>query len=233
MDFKEKSIKKISFILKFHRRVNFLSQQELAEKIGISQRNYQRIENGEVEPKLETLSLISRVLEVPITSFFDEHQYKVLHFKEHLESNELQNYLKNEESLKYRNDPVQFARYLINEDKKQSKNAPLYAGGEVYGNKAELSSELTTLGGFKSSSINVDDYLAIGTAAERWEIIFRKNIINPVLENALILPNGFFVFEEYHYNMNLNIDNPSTHFVVRDITHRHTIETWLRKCLKK
>ena len=49
------------------RKLRGLSQAELAEKAGISEISIRKYEKGERRPKVETLSKIAMVLNVPIT----------------------------------------------------------------------------------------------------------------------------------------------------------------------
>lgn len=49
--------------LKNARKKSPFSQKELAEKIGIATRNYQRYESGENEPSLSTLAKLARFLD--------------------------------------------------------------------------------------------------------------------------------------------------------------------------
>ncbi len=49
------------------RKLKCLSQQELADKAGVSLRTVQRIENSNTQPHPHTLSTISRVLEIDFT----------------------------------------------------------------------------------------------------------------------------------------------------------------------
>jgi transcriptional regulator with XRE-family HTH domain len=50
-----------------------MSQEELAERIGINYKNLSRIEAGRGYPTLETLETIAKVLNLEIRDFFEFH----------------------------------------------------------------------------------------------------------------------------------------------------------------
>lgn len=63
--------KKIVFLRK---ALNF-TQEEFAEKVGLSTRAIQRAENGIYRPSPETLEKISKKFEIPLGYFFDNSLY--------------------------------------------------------------------------------------------------------------------------------------------------------------
>lgn len=65
------------------RNENNLSIRDLAKKSGLNVNTLSMIENGKNSPSLETLQLLSFVLNTPITAFFenDEIPQKIAHFK--------------------------------------------------------------------------------------------------------------------------------------------------------
>lgn len=52
------------------RKAKNLSQQEVAEKIGIDRAQYSRVETGKSEPTITSLEKIAKALEVDIIDFF-------------------------------------------------------------------------------------------------------------------------------------------------------------------
>lgn len=52
--------------IKLYRKINRLTQKQLAEKLGITDSAITKYEKGEREPKIETLIKIAEVLNVPI-----------------------------------------------------------------------------------------------------------------------------------------------------------------------
>ena len=58
------------------RKEHKLTQLELAEKIGYSDKAVSRWETGEVTPDIETLSSIAELYNMPITVFFEEYEKK-------------------------------------------------------------------------------------------------------------------------------------------------------------
>lgn len=226
MDFKNNSIQKISYILRFYRRAKNFSQQNMAELLNISHRNYQRLENGEVEPRLETLSQISSILNISTSSLLCSTNLKVLDLSELSTYNEFKKFKEVEREADLVDHTLLFARMLIENDKKINPNqlAPV---AKVEGNKAYLCPTLKELIGTDSDQIDIDDYMMYGNCVERWEIVFRNKLQNPIIEDTFIFPKGIFVFEEYHYNLNTSPDNPSTECLIRDVTDRHNLEQWV------
>jgi transcriptional regulator with XRE-family HTH domain len=49
-----------------------LTQEELAERIGIGQQSLSRMEKGRIAPKFERLQIIADTLECPVTDLFRE-----------------------------------------------------------------------------------------------------------------------------------------------------------------
>lgn len=56
--------------LKELREKRKFTQMQIAEKVGISQQAYSQIENGIINPSLETALKISEVLEMPANKIF-------------------------------------------------------------------------------------------------------------------------------------------------------------------
>ena len=54
----------------YYRKVNGLSQMELAEKVDISRTHMSRIENGDSAVSLDTVFSISEALQVPVDKLF-------------------------------------------------------------------------------------------------------------------------------------------------------------------
>ena len=63
--------------LKTLRKEKKLTQKELAEQIGISQKSYSHWETGKNEPSLENLIKLADLLEVSIDWLFGREQMKV------------------------------------------------------------------------------------------------------------------------------------------------------------
>lgn len=62
--------------IKSVREAKKLSQEELADIIGVSQRTYSNWENGRTELTVQNLERIAKGLEVPTTYFWDEKNYQ-------------------------------------------------------------------------------------------------------------------------------------------------------------
>lgn len=62
---------KLGARIKEHRKARGLSQEQLAELIGIEQKHVSRLEVGKSYPTIDRLEKIALVLNVPMGSFFD------------------------------------------------------------------------------------------------------------------------------------------------------------------
>lgn len=200
----------------------------MAELMEVSHRNYQRLEAGEVEPKLETLGQISKILNLPVSSLLCSTNVKVLDLSEIASYTEYKNYKEVTQEADFLNHSLLFAKMLIEEDKKIKPDS-IAPTARVEGDKAYLCPLLCEHVGLKHDVINVDDHLVFGTIVERWEIVFRNKLKNPIIEDTLIFPKGIFVFEEYHYNLSSNPENPKTECLIRDITDRYELEKWIQE----
>lgn len=58
--------------LLFQRKMRHLTQEQTAEKLGISTRWYQKIETGHSEPNLELTCKIAREFDINFSLFYDE-----------------------------------------------------------------------------------------------------------------------------------------------------------------
>jgi len=73
----DKFYKNIGKRIRKLRKEKGISQEELAWKIGKSPNFIGLIERGKKRPSIETLRKISRVLNVPLKTFFEELQYSL------------------------------------------------------------------------------------------------------------------------------------------------------------
>ena len=61
---------KLGQTIQKYRKIRNLTQEQLAEKIGIDQKNISKIENGNNYPTAENLTLIAKALDVEIYELF-------------------------------------------------------------------------------------------------------------------------------------------------------------------
>ena len=57
------------------RKINHLTQRQMAERLGIAQPSYIRYENGKAEPTLENLVKIADIFDVSIDSLLGRKEY--------------------------------------------------------------------------------------------------------------------------------------------------------------
>ena len=57
------------------RKLNKLTQRQIAEKLGIAQSSYIRYENGSAEPTLETLVKLADLFDVPVDYLLGRKEY--------------------------------------------------------------------------------------------------------------------------------------------------------------
>jgi len=225
------ALKKIGYTLRFHRRRMELSQNQMAEALGISSRNLQRIEAGEVEPKLETLICISKVLDIPVSSLIRPTDTNVLSIQEVATSEELDIFQELHRGNVATGEDLSLAEQMIANDRTLRPSATLQA--QLHGTVATCSEKLSELIGIKEQKIDIHPYVVFGTAAERWEFVFRHGLRQAVIENAYLFPNGIKVFQEYHYNLNPNPDRPTSEIYIRDITENYNLSVWLKQMKTK
>ena len=58
------------------RRINKLTQEQFAEKVGLDRRTIARAEDGKHRPSPETMEMIAIAFNVPVSYFFDESSFK-------------------------------------------------------------------------------------------------------------------------------------------------------------
>lgn len=61
-------------IIKTYREMKFLTQQEVADMVGVSQQQYQKYESWRSKPRFEVLDKLIKKLEIPPFKLFDTEQ---------------------------------------------------------------------------------------------------------------------------------------------------------------
>lgn len=89
------------------RKKRKLNQEEIADLLGISQRMYSKLENGEIEIKLNRLHDIAHILQVNISDLIGEDSSQLSH-KEESTSNNLY-----ERIIRKQEDEISFLKGLI------------------------------------------------------------------------------------------------------------------------
>jgi transcriptional regulator with XRE-family HTH domain len=220
------TLQKLSYVLRFYRRRKSISQNDMSELLGISTRNYQRLELGEVEPKLETLSKISKILDVPMATFFDLGSVTLLSMNEFLTREEVIS--AGEISKENNYSDLNYVGNLIEKDKMQKFENEPKLQIQMQGTYALLNDTFASFAKTKSTKINVDEILIRGSVVDRWEMAYRLKLKSAMYENYYILPVGFKAFQIYHFNLNPNPDNPTSDCYLRDITDRYNLEAWMK-----
>lgn len=224
-----KVLNKISYILRFYRRLKGYSQAEMAEALQISPRNFQRLEMGEVEPKLETLGRIAKFLELPISSLIRMTELDEFSIAEVSSSAERVAYHELQQVLTTSQEDLQFVHRMIELDKKQMPAESSRMAAEIKGTVATMTEDLAKLIGFENTVVDVQPYALRASTVERWELIFRYGLTEALIETMYAFPKGFKVLQHFHYKLNPNPDNPTSSMYVRDVTDRHTMSEWLNK----
>ncbi|WP_413288197.1 helix-turn-helix domain-containing protein [Bdellovibrio sp. HCB337] len=220
------ALQKIGYILRFHRRLKEFSQHQMAEALGISTRNFQRIEAGQVEPKLETLMRIAKILEISLSSLVRPTDASMLMVRDVSSAEETAVFQELQKATTANNEDLNYAEKLIAQDRMTGMpDKSLQA--QLTGTVAKISGDLANLIGTDSHTIDIHPCVVFGSAAERWEFVFRNNLKQAVIENTFIFPKGLKVFQEFHYNMNPNPDNPTSEIYIRDITESQNLATWI------
>lgn len=205
-----------------------MSQIQMASQIGISFRNLQRLEMGEVEPRLETLTKIATCMGISITSLIRPTNGDNLFIREFSAAEEYKNFKDIVSINLLSHGDVALAQKMIQEDKMHNPQEHKDMRASIDGKTIQISESLSQLTGITAKHSDVDEYIAFGTCMERWELVFRANLKQALIQNFYFFPKGFKVFEEFHYNLKPNPDAPTSECYIRDITARHELESWLR-----
>ena len=221
------TLKKIGYVLRFHRRLQGLTQIDLAQKLEISHRNLQRIENGEVEPKLMTLNKIASLFKLPISSLVRATDLENLFLVDLTTSNEMEQYNQLLARPLGMQDDVAFAERLVQQDKVDLSGFHNDMAAVLEGTNLTCSAKLADITGLSTQAVNIDQFLAYGSSVERWELVCRARIKKALLRNFYHMPKGFKVLESLHMNIDANPDAPVSECLVRDVTYRHQLESWI------
>lgn len=220
------ALKKIGYTLRFYRRAKGYTQVQMAEALDISTRNFQRLEMGTVEPKLETLIRMARFLEIPVSALIrqtDQHNlavYSISSFRERAEFADLdQKTLRSNQDLK-------FARKIVKQD--QLLIPTSHFEFRLDGTTVTLPEATAKLVGQQTNKSDILSWSITGSLVERWEYIFRHNLKSAVAENMYLCPKGIMTLQIFHHSIDPNPENPTSDAYVRDVSERHSLEMWLR-----
>ena len=226
-------LKKIGYLVRFHRRHKSLTQLQMSQMLDISHRSLQRLEIGEVEPKLDTLNNISKVLGISLTSLLRPTDESSLFLKSFATKDEYVDYVVQSQEATQQNKDLGFAQKLVAYDKLLKADTTTGLSARIAGSKVSVSTALGNLTGTGEVISDIDQHIAYGSSLERWELIFRMQIKQAVIQNYYYFPTGFKAFEEYHHCVSPNPENPVSELFIRDITHRYQLEQWLHNLKKQ
>ncbi len=65
-------LEKIGKRINYYRKQAHLTQEQLAEKVGLSPKHLSRLESGHHNPYFETIIMIAKELDVPIDAFLED-----------------------------------------------------------------------------------------------------------------------------------------------------------------
>lgn len=219
-------LKKIGYILRFYRRAKGFSQQEMANVLGVSPRNFQRLEMGEVEPRLETLVRIAQALDIQVSSLVRNTDEENLSMSDVSTYCERSMFRELEQRTQASAEDLKFAERVIAKDRQILPDNQFEAS--MSGNTVTLSDASMKLLELPLRSFDTQSFVMLGCPAERWEFAFRHNLRSAVLENIYKFPNGIKMLQSYHYEMDPNPDSPKSKMNLRDISGRHNLEAWLK-----
>jgi len=200
----------------------------MASGLGISLRNFQRLEVGEVEPKLETLIRIAKFLDLPVSALIRTTDDQNLFIQEFSTNSERIQFKNLQNRNHYANEDLDFVRRLIMRDREITPGPGTGQEAEMKGTVLFMHSEFSRQMGFDCGQIDMQKYSLMGSPVERWEVVFRLNLKKIHIENAYNFPVGIKIFESYHFRIDPNPDNPMTHCYFRDVTERSNLTSWLK-----
>ena len=191
----------------------------MAEAVHISHRNYQRLESGEIEPKLETVNRIAQFLKINPDSLVKPTNFNCLHFKKFEHADDFKKYI-NEFYVPTNSEFLNDSRanhFNSDIELRNSKSEILYQT-HISGDSSVVCKSLIELTGAQDIK-NINDYVVSGNIAEQWEIVYRNNLNQAIVINCFMFPAGFKVFEQFHYHIDPNPTHPISSSLLRDITH--------------
>lgn len=206
-----------------------LSQLEMSSLLEISPRNYQRLEMGEVAPKIETLHQISQILQIPITSLISFKDINLCDI-EQLSSKKERNAL--QDLNPFQHEDLQFAISLLKKDQLEKainvKDLSKRANSVVDGLYSCVDDTLAKELGLKNQTFKVDDYLIDAHIIDRWEAVFRLNLKKAIIESTYLFPCGIKVLQGYHYELSPTPDSPKSKCILKDVTYRYELTNWIK-----
>lgn len=164
---------KISYTVRFHRVQKNLTQREVARGCKLGFRTYQRIESGEVFPRLDTLLCIAQYLKIPfpVTNTPPSPlQLGVVGMERSLASPELQT-CQEWSQLDLALRPL--AKSILDPHLKESQARSDLFSFRLSSNICSLSPELKEYFGWQGDSFCIDDYIQGVRPVEIWELAHR------------------------------------------------------------
>ena len=217
----KKFLDKISYTVRFHRVQKNLTQREVARGCKLGFRTYQRIESGEVFPRLDTLLCIAHYLKIPFPitdSPPSPLQLGVVSMDPTMSSPEL---LPSFEWAQLEGSLRSLAKSILDPHLKESQPRSDLFSFRLSSNICTLSPELKQYFGWQSDSFCIDDYIRGVRPVEIWEMAHR-------LQARVVLTKHAYNFPTYrkacvlavNFVLQSSPDSPQAFGFMVDITSR-------------
>lgn len=184
----KKFLDKISYTVRFHRVQKNLTQREVANGCDLGFRTYQRIESGEVFPRLDTLLCIAKFLKIPFPITGQPpapHQLGVLGFDQEtasLPEKAPKDWAQMDLGLR----PL--AESILRPHLKETVAKSDFLPFRLTSNTCDLSPQLQAYIGSTRESICLDDYIQGVRPVEIWELTHRLNAKVVLTKHAYKFP---------------------------------------------
>jgi hypothetical protein len=200
---------------------------DVAHNAGMSFRNYQRLENGDVLPRVDTLLRLSQELKLPPSTLLECLEKDGLGFIETHSDFDLSAFevLKNRAAA-LEAQPMNSAN-LTTQD--PSLTLEGFCHFEMQGNLLVLDEHLHKKLQTPQNVMNLELYLVGARPVDIWEYISRKKIKTAKIITLLLTPSGFHFLEGYYYILSANPDNARALAMTRDCSDRFEFKDWVER----
>lgn len=223
----ENVLKKFSYVLKFYRHLRGRSQQSLAEEAGLSFRNYQRLENGEVMCRMDSLIQLSNLLEVPTGVLLDDVSLEVLGIIDVSHSND---FLKFDELITQRLNVGPAEMEKVFRAIPNDENIHFF---DIEANKAIFDKRFQHRHGLPSHFHSTDTMIPSYKMVEWWQKIHQHSFRRVLTNNLFFINKKPVMAQVYHHIHSTDPRCPRSSGILIDKTQSSDLKNLLESSLSR